>query len=88
MCEILGEGRGCAKVMTNLDTLTVHSLTQIDNKDLLSPYHQEDLEDGQPILYPLHYGVAVTEATFADTIPDHIVQRRMHVQSLHEKSGG
>ena len=61
---------------------------QIDSKDLLSPYHQEDLEDGQPILYPLHYGVAVTEATYADTIPDHIVQRRMHVQSLHEKSGG
>lgn len=55
---------------------------------MLSPYHDEDLDD-TPILYPLHYGVAVTEATYAgDNIPDHIVQRRMHVQKLHELSGG
>jgi hypothetical protein len=67
---------------------TFYSFAQIDSKDLLSPYHQEDLEDDQPILYPLHYGVAVTEATYADTIPDHIIQRRMHVQRLHERSGG
>ena len=60
---------------------------QIDSDDLFSPYHQAELEDDQPILYPLHYGVAVKEATYADTIPDHIVQRRMHVQMLHEKSG-
>ena len=70
-----------------LTRLTYYSLFQIDSEDLLSPYHEGELEDGKPILYPLHYGVAVSESAYSNAIPERILKQRQHVRSLHEMAG-